>query len=281
MRQNKHFPSFFVGKKKKIKKRRASIVVKTSASKGRPRRGRISITAGEESEANVTCGFSQLSRQDVLEEGEHKRAVQIPHMFALFEDDSTIIMGDRRLRSLRLLNQRLLIFALFLLWQATKSSARTAFACGGLKTIETIGTIFFLACKQTQEGETDCPYCLYCLLKKTRGRKTTLLFCFLFSVSCVFYITGFSQLYFIYWLFSIILVFPNCILYIGFSQLYWFFPIVFYILAFLNYIVFSQLSLFSSCKLSYEEDGTCGAFLYDVDKGAGGVKLYMLWLFRG
>ena len=113
MRQNKHFPSFFVGKKKKIKKRRASIVVKTSASKGRPRRGRISITAGEESEANVTCGFSQLSRQDVLEEGEHKRAVQIPHMFALFEDDSTIIMGDRRLRSLRLLNQRLLIFALF------------------------------------------------------------------------------------------------------------------------------------------------------------------------
>ena len=86
MRQNKHFPSFFVGKKKKIKKRRASIVVKTSASKGRPRRGRISITAGEESEANVTCGFSQLSRQDVLEEGEHKRAVQIPHMFALFED---------------------------------------------------------------------------------------------------------------------------------------------------------------------------------------------------
>ena len=85
-----------------------------------------------------------------------------------------------------------------------------------LKTIETIGTIFFLACKQIQEGETDCTYCLYCLLKKTRGRKTTLLFCFLFSVSCVFYITGFFQLY-------------------------WFFPIVFYILAFPNYIGFSQL----------------------------------------
>ncbi|GEM_PF-1569916 len=34
-------------------------------------------------------------------------------MFALFKDDSTIIMGDRRLRSLRLLNQRLWIFALF------------------------------------------------------------------------------------------------------------------------------------------------------------------------
>ena len=38
-----------------------------------------------------------------------------------------------------------------------------------------------------------------------------------------------------------ILVFPNCILYIGFSQLYWFFPIVFYILAFPNYIVFFQI----------------------------------------
>ena len=75
-------------------------------------------------------------------------------------------------------------------------------------------------------------------LKKTRGRKTTLLFCFLFSVSCVFYITGFFQLYFIYWLFPIILVFSNCILYIGFSQLYWFFLIVFYILAFPNYIGF-------------------------------------------
>ena len=61
------------------------------------------------------------------------------------EDGSTIIMGDRRLRSLRLLNQRLWMFALFLLWQATKSSART------------------IACKQAQEGETDCPYCLYCL----------------------------------------------------------------------------------------------------------------------
>ena len=34
-------------------------------------------------------------------------------MFALFEDGSTIIMGDRRLHCLRLLNQRLWIFALF------------------------------------------------------------------------------------------------------------------------------------------------------------------------
>ena len=60
-------------------------------------------------------------------------------MFALFEDGSTIIMGDRRLRSLRLLNQRLWMFALFLLWQATKSSART------------------LACKQAQEEKRIVP----------------------------------------------------------------------------------------------------------------------------
>ena len=37
-----------------------SIVFETSASKGRPRRGRTSITAGEESEANVTCGFTAI-----------------------------------------------------------------------------------------------------------------------------------------------------------------------------------------------------------------------------
>ena len=65
-------------------------------------------------------------------------------------------------------------------------------------------------------------------------------------------------------LFPIRLVFSNCIFYIVFSQL-----------------SFSRLYLFSSRKLSYKEDGTCCAFLYDVDKGAGGVKLYMLWLFRG
>ena len=156
-----------------------SIVVKISASNDRPRRGRISITAGEESEANVTCGFLQLSRQDVLEEGEHKRTVQIPHMFALFEDDSTIIMGDRRLRSLWQLNQRLWIFALF-------EDARLQAGTGRRNGLSLLSLLS---------------------LKKTRGRKTTLLFCFLFSVSCVFYITGFSQLY-------------------------WFFPIVFYILAF-------------------------------------------------
>ena len=78
----------------------------------------------------------------------------------------------------------------------------------------------------------NCPYCLYCLLKKNKRAKNNplvLLFIFCF-------------LRFLYnRLFPIILVFSNCILYIGFSQLYWFFTIVFYILAFLNYIGFSQL----------------------------------------
>ena len=203
MRQNNHFPSFFVVKKKKIKKRRASIVVKTSASKGRPRRGRISITAGEESEANVTCGFSQLSRQDVLEEGEHKRVVQIPHMFALFEDDSTIIMGGRRLRSLRLLNQRLLIFALFLLWQATKSSARTAFACGGLKTIETIGTIFFPRLQAGTGRRNGLSLLSLLSFKKNKRAKNN----------------------------PLVLLFIFCFLRFLYNRL---FPIVFYILAFPN-----------------------------------------------
>ena len=60
-------------------------------SSKRRRRRRISITAGEESEANGTCG-SNASLYDVLEEGEHKQTVQIFHMFALFEDDLTIIL---------------------------------------------------------------------------------------------------------------------------------------------------------------------------------------------
>ena len=73
--------------------------------------------------------------------------------------------------------------------------------------------------------------------KKTRGRKTTLLFCFLFSVSCVFYITGFFQLDWFFPIVFYILAFPN---YIGFSQLYfiyWLFPIILYF----SPIVFIQL----------------------------------------
>ena len=60
----------------------------------RRRRRRISITAGEESEANGTCG-SNASLYDVLEEGEHKQIAHRPHMFALFEDDLTSSMGPQ------------------------------------------------------------------------------------------------------------------------------------------------------------------------------------------
>ena len=81
-------------------------------------------------------------------------------------------------------------------------------------------------------------------LKKTRGRKTTLLFCFLFSVSCVFYITGFFQLDWFFPILFYILAFLN---YIGFSQLYyiyWLFPIILYfspIILYFSPIVFIQL----------------------------------------
>ena len=43
-------------------------------SSKRRRRRRISITAGGESEANATCGFT-VCKWSVLEEGEHKQAV--------------------------------------------------------------------------------------------------------------------------------------------------------------------------------------------------------------
>ena len=80
-------------------------------SSERRRRRRISITAGEESEANVTCG-NHGNKKNVLEKGEHKQAVQRLHMFALFEDVFPLHV-DRRLRCLRQLNQRLWIFAAF------------------------------------------------------------------------------------------------------------------------------------------------------------------------
>ena len=63
-------------------------------SSERRRRRRISITAGEESEANGTCG-SNASLYDVLEEGEHKQIAHRPHMFALFEDDLISSMGPQ------------------------------------------------------------------------------------------------------------------------------------------------------------------------------------------
>ena len=101
--------------KEKILSLLSLLSLKPPHARKRPQRGRISITAGEESEANVTCGFSQKSRQDVLEEGEQKQAVNIPHMFALF-----------------------------LLWQATKWSARAIARCASKeKNIVPIVSIVF------------------------------------------------------------------------------------------------------------------------------------------
>ena len=80
----------------------------------------------------------------------------------------------------------------------------------------------FFPCLQADTGRRNGLSLLSLLsFKKNKRAKTTLLFCFLFSVSCVFYITGFFQLY-------------------------WFFPIVFYILAFPNYIVFFPNCLYSA-----------------------------------
>ena len=78
----------------------------------RRRRRRTSITAGEESEANVTCGFTAIE-QNVLEEGEQKEHLNSLLVFALFEDEFYHHSWDRRLRCLRQLNQRLWIFAAF------------------------------------------------------------------------------------------------------------------------------------------------------------------------
>ena len=60
-------------------------------SSKRRRRRRTSITAGEESEANGTCGAT-VTKRSVLEEGEHKRFMYSLLMFALFEDDITIFL---------------------------------------------------------------------------------------------------------------------------------------------------------------------------------------------
>ena len=77
----------------------------------RPRRGRMSITAGVVSEANETCGPPECG-MIVLEEGEHKGPVsRLVHSFHLWTCMAS--------------THGLLMFALFLLWQATKSSART------------------------------------------------------------------------------------------------------------------------------------------------------------
>ena len=48
-------------------------------SSERRRRRRISITAGEESEANGTCGAA-VTKRCVLEEGEHRGHVQLSYV---------------------------------------------------------------------------------------------------------------------------------------------------------------------------------------------------------
>ena len=78
----------------------------------RPRRGRTSITAGWAAAGSEACG-PMTDGKIVLEEGEHKQAVQLLPMFALFEDVFIILLWNRRLRSLRSLHQRLWMFALF------------------------------------------------------------------------------------------------------------------------------------------------------------------------
>ena len=80
-------------------------------SSKRRRRRRISITAGEESEANVTCGFTARKKTSSKRANISKLCIYTicsPSSRTIF-----LIHGDRRLRCLRQLNQRLWIFALF------------------------------------------------------------------------------------------------------------------------------------------------------------------------
>ena len=118
------------------------------------------------------------------------------------------------------------MIVLFLLWLATKSSARTAFACGGLKTIETIGTIFSLLASRHRKEKRIVPIVsensaskkklsllsLLSLKKNKRAKNNPLVLLFIFCFLRFLYNR----------LFPIILVFL----------------IVFYILAFPNYIGF-------------------------------------------
>ena len=119
------------------------------------------------------------------------------------------------------------------------------------KTIETIGTIFFsclqagtgrrnglslLSLKPPQARKNLSLLSLLSLKKNKRAKNNPLVLLFIFCFLRFLYNR----------LFPIILVFSNCILYIGFSQLYWFFLIVFYILASPNYIVFFPNCLYSA-----------------------------------
>ena len=78
----------------------------------RRRRRRISITAGEASEANGTCGLTVIKRC-VLEEGEHKSYCSKASLCSPSSRTTFDQPRNRRLRCLRQLNQRLKIFAAF------------------------------------------------------------------------------------------------------------------------------------------------------------------------
>ena len=104
------------------------------------------------------------------------------------------------------------MIVLFLLWLATKSSARTAFACGGLKTIETIGTIFSLLASRHRKEKRIVPIVSIVVKKNKRAKNNPLVLLFIFCFLRFLYNR----------LFPIRLVFL----------------IVFYILAFPNYIGF-------------------------------------------
>lgn len=62
--------------KREIENLKRACREKTSSK--RRRRRRMSITAGGESEANATCGFT-VCKWSVLEEGEHEQAVRRCH----------------------------------------------------------------------------------------------------------------------------------------------------------------------------------------------------------
>ena len=81
-------------------------------SSERRRRRRISITAGEVSEANGTCGLTVIKRC-VLEEGEHKSYCSKASLCSPSSRTTFDQPRNRRLRCLRQLNQRLKIFAAF------------------------------------------------------------------------------------------------------------------------------------------------------------------------
>ena len=64
-----------------------------------PEGGKLCITAGEASVANVTCGLEYGKSISILEEGEHTQSIFIYGNFALFEDGFIIRRSIRRFPS--------------------------------------------------------------------------------------------------------------------------------------------------------------------------------------